>query len=549
MKRQWQHPESRETGRQYWRSLGELENSAEFRGWLEREFPQGAAELEMDDVSRRNFVKLMGAATALAGFGAASCHRPVRHLVPYNEHVEWVVPGKALYYASAKGRLNGRGCDPLVVTTHEGRPTRVDGNRLHPLVSGGSDAFTQASVLDAYDPDRSRSYLKKGAASDAAAFEADFLSGFRKAASGQGVAFLISAGYAPTRDRLLGEVKAKYAGATVYSYGPLESKGLVEAEALLFGAGVTQVPRFDRATRIVSLDCDFLGLDKIGEDPVMEFTKGRKAIDEGKEMNRLYSVEPAFTLTGGMADHRYRLAASQVAQVSVLLASEVAKLAGDAALSAALAPVVAKITAAIYNNEWIRECAADLVAAKGASLVVAGPRQPKEVHLVAAAINSVLGAYAGEKASLALVQTGAAALPGIAELAKAIADGKVKTLFITSDSDPVVDAPADLKFADLLGKVENVIHLGNRPVLTAAAASWHVPAAHYLESWGDWRSETGVYSVQQPMILPMNGGVSEIELLLSLLNEPTAADAAAPAAPMPGQPEPDSPALAAVKAT
>ena len=118
MKRQWQHPESRETGRQYWRSLGELEDSAEFRGWLEREFPQGAAELEADDVSRRNFVKLMGASAALAGFGAVGCSRPVRHLVTYNEHVEWVIPGKALYYASAKGRLSGRGCDPLVVTTH-----------------------------------------------------------------------------------------------------------------------------------------------------------------------------------------------------------------------------------------------------------------------------------------------------------------------------------------------------------------------------------------------------------------------------------------------
>lgn len=547
MKRQWQHPESRETGRQYWRSLGELEDSAEFRGWVEREFPQGAAELEADDVSRRNFVKLMGASAALAGLGAAGCSRPVRHLVTYNEHVEWVIPGKALYYASAKGRLSGRGCDPLVVTTHEGRPTRVDGNKLHPAVSGGSDAFTQASVLDVYDPDRSRAYLKDGAKSDAAAFEKDFLAGFRKAGTGAGVAFLVSGGYQPTRDRLLDEVGKKYAGATVFSHDPMIGEGRAAAESQLFGDGVAQVPRFDRALRILSLDADFLGLDKQGEDPVAEFSRARKAIDEGKEMNRLYSVEAGFTLTGGMADHRYRLASSQVAQVALLIAAEIAKAAGDAALTSALAPALGKVNAAVYNNEWIRECAADLAAAKGKALVVAGSRQPAAVHLLAAAMNSVLGAF-GAEASVALVQSGAKNRQGIANLAKAIGEGKVKTLFVTAESDPVADAPADLKLADLLGKVENVIHLGPRRNVTAAKAGWHVPSAHYLESWGDWRSETGVYSVQQPMIHPMNGGLSEIELLLALLNELPAADAAAPV-PVPGQPEPDSPALAAVKAT
>lgn len=549
MKRQWQHPESRETGRQYWRSLGELENSAEFRGWLEREFPQGAAELELDDVSRRHFVKLMGAATALAGFGAVGCHRPVRHLVPYNEHVEWVVPGKALYYASAKGRLSGRGCDPLVVTTHEGRPTRVDGNKLHPLVSGGSDAFTQASILDLYDPDRSREYLKKGEAADAAAFEGEFLSAFRKAAKGDGVAFLVGAGYAPTRDRLMGEVVAKYAGAKVYRYEALIPAGRSAAEGQLFGEGVAQVPRFDRATRILALDADFLGLDKVGEDPAMQFARGRKAVDEGKEMNRLYAVEAAFTLTGGMADHRYRLASSQIPQVAVLLAAEVAKGAGDAALTAALQPALAKINAAVFNNEWIRECAADLVAAKGKALVVAGSRQPTEVHLLVAAVNAALGAFAGESASISLVQTGAKSLPGLADLAKAVGEGKVKTLFLMTESDVAADAPADLKWADALAKVETVVHYGGRRNLSSLSASWHVPAAHYLESWGDWRSETGMYSVQQPMIHPMNGGLSEVEFLLSLLNEPAPADAPAPAAPIPGQPEPDSPALAAVKAT
>src|SRR5690606_3297645 len=172
--RKWHHPVEEEASRIQWRSLGELEGSEEFRGWLEREFPQGAQELELDETSRRSFVKLMGASTALAGFGV-SCSRPLEHLVPYNEHVEWVIPGNALYYSTSKPRLGGLGCDPLVATTFEGRPTKVDGNRLHPAVTGGSSAFTQASILDLYDQDRSKGYLKSGKETTAGDFEESFL--------------------------------------------------------------------------------------------------------------------------------------------------------------------------------------------------------------------------------------------------------------------------------------------------------------------------------------------------------------------------------------
>jgi len=185
MKRKWHHPKSPESPRTQWRSIGELEGSEEFEGWLEREFPQGAAEMEMDDVSRRNFVKLMGASTALAGFGVA-CSRPERHLVPYNEHVEWAIPGRALYYSSAKPRVGGVGCDSLMVTTFEGRPTKVDGNRLHPRSSGGSSAFTQASILNLYDQDRSRGYLRNGKPTVAKDFEEGFLKGFRATANKRG---------------------------------------------------------------------------------------------------------------------------------------------------------------------------------------------------------------------------------------------------------------------------------------------------------------------------------------------------------------------------
>lgn len=551
MKRVWQHPEAPKSSRTHWRSLGELEGSPDFREWLEREFPANAADLsraenEGDEVSRRKFMSLMGASAALAGFGLTGCRKPERHLIPYKEHVEWVVPGKPLYYASAKPRVGGRGCDPLVVTTFEGRPTLVAGNKLHPTVGQGSDSFTHASVLDLYDPDRSRAYrrAKKAVAgvevveSSAAEFEKDFLDGFRKAKSGEGVALLLSASSSPTRARLLAEVQKTYAGAALYEYEALEGAGLNAAEAELFGQGVAQVPQFDKATRILSLDCDFIGMDHLGENAVREFSAGRRVEGNENGMNRLYSVEPAFTLTGGMADHRLRLPSSQVGKFAALFASELGKALGDAALGSAVAPVLEKFPAILFKTDWIREAAVDLASAKGKALIVAGPRQSKEVHLLVAAMNAALGAFG---ATIVTVNTGAKTVPGLAQLVADAGAGKIKTLFVLGETDPVHDAPADFKLGEVLSKnVETVVHLGCRYHVTARAAQWHVPGAHYLEAWGDVRSARGVYSVTQPMILPLYGGLSEIDFLLALLN--------APAEPQPGVVE-DSPAMKAVRET
>lgn len=357
MKRKFHHPEAPTTGRQYWRSLGELEDTPEFTEWLQREFPQGAAELANPDpdaqdggVSRRNFVKLMGAATALAGFGMSGCRRPERFLVPYKEHVEWIVPGKPLLFASVKPRVGGRGCDPLVVTTYEGRPVKVDGNSMHPMMSGGSDAFTQASVLDMYDPDRSRSFLRSGEEVTAEDFESGFLKGFRDG-KGEKAALVIGEGNSPTRSRLIADLQKKLPALKVFRYEALAPDGLRAAEKALYGEGVAVVPKLDRAEKILSLDCDFLGQDKIGEDSTIEFTRGRRVDGSGSGkdggMNRLYSIEAAFTLTGGMADHRLRLAASQIPAVAILLAKQIAKAAGDAGLEASLKPLVAKVENAV----------------------------------------------------------------------------------------------------------------------------------------------------------------------------------------------------------
>ena len=504
MKRKWQHPtEPAEASRIHWRSLGELEESTEFKGWLEREFPQGAAELEMDETSRRSFVKLMGASTALAGFGV-SCSRPLAHLVPYNEHVEWVIPGKALYYSTAKPRLGGIGCEPLVVTTHEGRPTKVDGNRLHPASSGSSNAYTQASILDLYDQDRSKGVLSGGKATAAKDFDESFLKGFREAGTGEKVAMLVSRSTSPTRNRMLAQVQAKYPGIAIYAYEALEGPG-----ESFFGPGVVPVADLAKANRILSLDCDFLGNEPVGEDSVAEFSAAR-SVDGGGEMNRLYVAEPAFTLTGGMSDHRYRVPASQMLAVAALIARELG------VSSAQVDAVISELVEPVYNMDWIRECAADLAAHKGEAVVLAGGRQSEAVQSIVAGINQSLGAFGP---IISLFDHKLPDFGTIEDLAASLKDGGVDTLFVLNHGDVVFDAPADLKIGELFSKVPTTVHLGERVNETAKAATWHVPGTHYLESWGDHYSVSGFYSVQQPMIDPLWGGVSENVFLLSLLSE------------------------------
>lgn len=509
-KRIWHHPEV-PVGETTvaWRSVGQLEDTAEFREWIDREFPRGAAELANDDeveTSRRSFLKLMGASTALAGFGMAACRRPEGYIVPYTKAPEWVIPGNATYYASSMPRAHG--ATPLVVTTFEGRPTKLAPNKLHPDAEG-TDAFAQASVLDLYSPSRSRVILKGGKPAARADFEKALAT--LAADPSAKVGFLFGADDSPTRARLIKELAGKYSAAKFYQYEALAS----DSSAQAVGDGVKLVADFTKADRIVSLDCDFAGTDPQG--PVTPFFDRRKP--EGKsytdkadasKMNRLYSVEGAYTLTGGMADHRLRIAPSQVTAVAAQIARSLGVQAG-----------VAAVTPELTDSKqiaWVEGLVADLKENAGKSLVLAGTRQSVAVHLLAYAINSALGNIGAGKPLLAL-QAENSGLGTLATLKADIDSGAVDSLLLLTPANPVYDAPADLKFADSFAKLKISIHLSTRTDATAHAATWHLPAAHYLESWSDARTARGVYTVVQPMILPLyKDCVSELELLLALLS-------------------------------
>lgn len=509
-KRIWHHPEIPSGEKTVaWRSAGQLEDTADFRKWLDREFPQGAAEManeEEAETSRRSFLKLMGASTALAGFGMAACRRPESYIVPYTKAPEWVIPGKATYYASSMPRAHG--ATPLVVTTFEGRPTKLAPNHLHPDAEG-TDAFAQASVLDLYSPSRSCKILKAGNSAARADFEAALAA--LAADKSAKIGFLFGADDSPTRARLTKELVAKFSSAKFYKYEALTE----DTSSIALGDGVKLVADFAKADRIVSLDCDFAGTDSQG--PVTAFFDRRKP--EGKtydskpdasKMNRLYSVEAAFTLTGGMADHRLRVSPSQVNAVA-------AQIARSLGVKVGAAIVVPELSDA-KQIAWVNGLVEDLKANTGKSMVLAGSRQSLSVHLLAHAINDALGNI-GEGKPLVAFQTETVGLGNLAALKGDIDSKAIDTLVVLTPSNPIFDAPADLNFAESYAKLKTSIHLGIRTDATAHASTWHLPAAHYLESWSDARSARGVYTVVQPMILPLyQDCVSEFELLLALLS-------------------------------
>ena len=507
-KRNWQHPAvPADESTVAWRSVGQLEDTPEFRDWLDREFPLGAAELANQEemaTSRRSFMKLMGASTALAGLGMAACRRPESYIVPYTKAPEWVIPGKATYYASSMPRAHG--ATPLVVTTFEGRPTKVAPNHLHPDAAG-TDAFAQASVLDLYASSRSRKILKSGKAATRADLNA-VIAALATDPSAK-IGFLFGADDSPTRNRLATELTAKFSAAKFYQYEALTGE---EAKAL--GDGVKCVADFSKADRIVALDCDFVGIDPQG--PVTPFFERRKPEDKGydgkpavEKMNRLYAVEAGYSLTGGMADHRLRAAPGQI----LLVIGQIARELG--------LPVAVGVDAVRDQNwlNWIKPLADDLKEHEGKSMVLVGSRQPAAVHHLALAINLKLGNL-GEGKPLAAMQTSNIGLGTLATLTADIDAGAVDTLVMLTPANPVYDAPADLGFAAALAKLQTSIHLGMWADATAHAATWHIPAAHYLESWADARSCHGIYTIVQPMILPLyQECVAETELLLALLSD------------------------------
>ena len=489
--------------RTYWRSLAQIDGS-ESRDFVEREFPEGASELP-EGVTRRDMMMLLGASLSLAGL--AGCRRPVEQIVPYVAAPEEIVPGIPRYYATTMPfRRSAYG---LIVESHEGRPTKIEGNPSHPSTLGGSSSLVQASVLGLYDPDRSQSIRLKGARKSWNDFVAAWgqLSKAHAADEGASLAVLSESFSSPTLARLASDLRDRYPRLQWATYDAVSDESRLAGLRQATGRDLDLMLRLDRASVILALDADPLLTDPEMIRHARGFAEGRRAgalsTTSGQAMNRLYAVEGVYSLTGAMADHRLRLTSRQIAPFVAALAARLAAP-GAAGLAGA--------TVAGLDPRWIEALAKDLQANRGKSLIVAGERQPAAVHAAVCALNTHLG---NTGKTVSYYETKDAAQPSVSSLASlvsAMKAGAVQTLVILG-GNPVFDAPADLDFASAMAKVPHTIALGHAVDETSAKAEWHIPRAHYLESWGDARAVGGMLSVVQPLILPLFGGRTPVEVL------------------------------------
>ncbi len=510
------------TGKEYWRSLNELADTPEFKEFVRREFPNRASEWMNAD--RRRFLKIMGASFALAGL--AGCRRwPAETLAPYAHRPANRDPGTPVYYATGMD-IGGIG-QGMLVTSVDGRPIKVDGNPTHPLNKGASDLYGQASVLGVYDPDRSRTVMRKGKAGLEQSSWENFSAAWRqiggelKKNQGKGLAILTGASSSPSVEAMLKRTANEFPAARFYQYEAISCDNERAGTTIAFGEPLRAVPQLGKAKVIVSLDFDFVVGDPLSVKLARDFSAGRQLTnpvtgENATEMNRLYVIESTFTATGSLAEntlHRIPVPAQDVAVAALAIATGLKKNGLDVpelpGLGGALPePIRQKIIDAIV---------ADLLAHRGQCVVIAGSQQSPAVHTLAAVINSALG-NTGKTVDYYHPPATNDSTDGqsITNLTTALRNKEISTL-VMLDVNPVYNAPADLDFASALAGVPQSIQLANYVDETARLCTWHLPAAHYLESWGDIRTFDGTASIVQPMIEPIFGGKSVIETLAMLL--------------------------------
>jgi molybdopterin-containing oxidoreductase family iron-sulfur binding subunit len=484
-------------GSEYWRSLNELSRE-DFEQVVETEFPQGALALDRG-VDRRDFVKLMGASMALGGL--AACNRPAEKIVPYVRQPEGLIPGKPIFFASAmpiSGYAHG-----VLVESHMGRPTKIEGNPDHPSSLGATNAFMQASILGLYDPDRSQVVRHLGEISTYSDFLAALQPELKAAATnGAGLRILTQTVTSPTLGAQIQQVLAQFPGAKWHQWEAAGGHNVREGMRLAFGGYANAVYHFDKANVVVSLDSDALDRGPGHLRHARDFSSRRKVRKGTKSINRLYAIESGPTGIGSIADHRLAVKPSQVEAYARAIAAGVG--AGGNAASA-------------EHADWIAALVRDLQKNRGASIVVVGEEQPPSVHAIAMAINQALGNIGATITITDSVEV--APVNQIDSLRQLVADmnaGAVRTLVMIG-GNPAYDAPGDIPFVKAMDKVPFRAHLSHYYDETSMHVHWHIPETHYLESWSDARAHDGTISIVQPLIAPLYNGRSPHELLGALL--------------------------------
>jgi molybdopterin-containing oxidoreductase family iron-sulfur binding subunit len=486
-------------GRHQWRSLADYQGIAPPE---EEEFSE--AGVEISDKSRRRFLALMAGSLALAGLTGCT-RQPVEAIMPYVDPPEDVIPGRPKYYATAVP-VNGM-AEGVIVESHTGRPTKVEGNPEHPASLGSTCVLSQACLMDLYDPDRSRDINYLGVPRDWGSFEITLqqITGKMAKSHGEGFRILTETVTSPTLNAQIQAVLKKFPAARWHQFDPAGPHSARTASQMVFGKPLHTYYKLDEADVVVSLDSDFL-VCGVGSTRYARGFANRRRRGERLDMNRLYAIESTMTATGGKADHRLAVRYEEVAQCARDLAAALGA-GGSASNGNSHAP-------------WLAAAANDLMAHRGACVVIPGDIQTPEVHALAHAMNAVLGNIG--KTVIYTDPLEVQPVDQIADLRELCADmkaGKVDVLLILG-GNPVYNAPADFTFADALGKVKTSIRVGLHLDETSLKTTWHVPESHFLEEWGDTRAFDGTISIMQPLIQPLYSSFSYLRMLDALLQFP-----------------------------
>ena len=500
----------------YWKSVDAKAGALEVQPFVEREFPVDASVLE-DPLSRRTFLKIMGASIALAGASGCTLNirKPRQKIRPYAIAPEQLVPGRPVYYATAMSV--GLDVAGLLVESHEGRPTKVEGNPQHSMSMGAANAWHQASVLNLYDPDRLKTPLFQTEAATLAQFKKWVLeksADWRKE-KGRGLALLVEENVSPTFQGVLSTFKRDFPEMGIYRYDSVNQDAATEGLSQVFGRPALPLYDFVQANRILSFDADFLGMD-LGN---LRYAKGfssRRDPENKAEMNRLYMAESHYSVTGGKADHRFRMSPQAIEGFVIEIAIRVlAKTGGYTDVVSALQTFTGRRQSGL-PGVTLSAIADDLLAEGQNSLLVAGSRMPSWAHGVVALVNHALGSVAVQYHAVnGLWDTTGANLASIRSLSSAMRQGAVSTL-VMMGGNPAYDTPVDVGFADIMAKVPTSIHFTMHANETSALSTWQVPRSHVLESWGDFTAQDGSVSIGQPLLLPLYSSMSDSAFLALL---------------------------------
>ncbi|HLA12299.1 MAG TPA: TAT-variant-translocated molybdopterin oxidoreductase [Pyrinomonadaceae bacterium] len=494
------------TRSEYWRSIEELADSPVLREFIQREFPQ-KADVWDDPVERRTFLKLMGASLALAGLSGC-VYQPPEKIVPYVRQPEEIVPGKALFFATAFSM--GGVAVPLLVRSNEGRPTKIEGNPDHPINRSGSndrgssatDIYAQASILTLYDPDRSKTTLYRDETRPWTTFVGEIrtLLDEQRGKQGSGIRFLTETITSPTVGAQLRSILTEFPQAKWHQYEPSNDDNARAGAVAAFGQPVNTIYNFAAAQRILALDSDFLACGPGTVRYAREFAPKRKGGEHGEGMNRLYVVESTPTTTGARADHVWRVKPSEIEGIARTAAERISG--GTTNQSSA------------GGHAFLDAILKDLQSHRGASIVIPGREASPTVHALAHAMNSALDNI-GRTVSYTdpLEANSVDQRQSLQELVNDIDGGRVELLVIVG-GNPVYNTPADLKLnQERMFKVRTRIHFSLYRDETSELCHWHVPESHYLESWSDARSYDGTVSIVQPLIEPLYQNKSVHEFL------------------------------------